>query len=71
PVVSVDWSDLDGRKQYFLIRAAVAFEGRALTLYEEVHDIKTKASKGSKPFSINRSLWASPLYLSNSSAKGL
>ncbi|MBR9867382.1 MAG: hypothetical protein GYB20_12890 [Oceanospirillales bacterium] len=26
---------------------------------------------GSKPFSINRSFWASPLYLSNSSVKGL
>ncbi|MBN1006855.1 hypothetical protein [Amphritea pacifica] len=37
------------------------------------NDIKhlSIALKGSKPFSINRSLWASPLYLSNSSAKGL
>jgi len=42
PIVSVDWSDLDGRKEHFLIRAAVAFEGRALTLYEEVHGLGTK-----------------------------
>ena len=42
PIISIDWSDLDGRKAHFLIRASVAFEGRALTLYEEVHGIKTK-----------------------------
>ena len=39
PIISIDWSDLDGRKVHFLIRT---FEGRALTLYEEVHGIKTK-----------------------------
>ena len=42
PIISVDWSDLDARKQYFLIRAVVAFQGRPFTLYEEVHGIKTK-----------------------------
>lgn len=42
PIISVDWSDLDGRKQHYLIRAVVAFQGRPLTLYEEVHDINTK-----------------------------
>lgn len=42
PIISVDWSDLDARKQHFLIRAVVAFQGRPFTLYEEVHDIKTK-----------------------------
>lgn len=45
PIISVDWSDLDGRKQHFLIRAAVAFEGRSLTLYEEVHGIETKEKR--------------------------
>lgn len=42
PVISVDWSDLDARGEHFLIRAATAFEGRSITLYEEVHDQSTK-----------------------------
>ena len=42
PVILVDWSDLDPRKQHFLIRAAVAVEGRSLTLIEEIHPISTK-----------------------------
>lgn len=42
PVILVDWSDLDTHKTNFLIRAAVAIEGRSHTLYEEVHTIKTK-----------------------------
>ncbi|SBS36515.1 Transposase DDE domain protein [Marinomonas aquimarina] len=42
PVISIDWSDLDARGQYFLIRASTAFEGRSITLYEEVHDKSTK-----------------------------
>lgn len=42
PVILVDWSDLDPRKQHFLLRAAVAVEGRSLTLIEEIHPISTK-----------------------------
>ncbi len=42
PLILVDWSDLDPHKRHFLIRAAVALEGRSHTLYEEVHTIKTK-----------------------------
>ncbi len=42
PIISVDWSDLDARGQHFLIRAGMAFEGRSITLYEEVHDKLTK-----------------------------
>jgi hypothetical protein len=42
PVILVDWSDLDPHKRHFLIRAAVALEGRSHTVYEEVHTIKTK-----------------------------
>lgn len=42
PVILVDWSDLDTHKRHFLIRAAVALEGRSHTLYEEVHTSKTK-----------------------------
>jgi len=42
PVILVDWSDLDPSKHHFLIRAAVALDGRSHTLYEQVHTIKTK-----------------------------
>jgi len=42
PVILVDWSDLDPYKRHFLLRASVAVDGRALTLYEEVHELSTK-----------------------------
>lgn len=42
PVILVDWSDLDPHKRHFLIRAAVALDGRSHTLYEEVHTVNTK-----------------------------
>jgi hypothetical protein len=42
PIILVDWSDLDEYKRHFLIRASLPFDGRSVTLYEEVHDIKTK-----------------------------
>lgn len=42
PVILVDWSDLDPRKNHFLIRASVAVDGRAMSLYEEVHELDTK-----------------------------
>ena len=42
PIILVDWSDLGEYKRHFLIRASLAFDGRSVTLYEEVHDIKTK-----------------------------
>lgn len=42
PVILVDWSDLDASKSFFLLRASVAVDGRALTLYEEVHELSTK-----------------------------
>lgn len=42
PVILVDWSDIDARREFFLLRAAIAVKGRSLTLYEEVH---TRASK--------------------------
>ncbi|MFA0373120.1 IS4 family transposase, partial [Vibrio sp. 10N.222.54.F6] len=37
PIIYIDWSDLDDRKQHFLIRASLASQGRSLTLYEEIH----------------------------------
>jgi len=42
PIILVDWSDLDARKDLFLIRAAVAVDGRSLTLLDEVHPLSTK-----------------------------
>ncbi|MGH8609224.1 MAG: IS4 family transposase [Gammaproteobacteria bacterium] len=42
PVILVDWSDMDECKRHFLLRASVPVEGRALTVYEEVHTVKTK-----------------------------
>lgn len=42
PVILIDWSDLDPYKRHYLLRASVAVDGRSLTLYEEVHELKTK-----------------------------
>jgi len=42
PLISIDWSDLDQCGTHFLLRAGVAFQGRSLTLYEEVHHRDTK-----------------------------
>ena len=42
PTVLIDWSDMDEYKQHFVLRAAIALDGRSLPLYEEVHTIKTK-----------------------------
>jgi hypothetical protein len=36
-LVVVDWSTLKRDESWYLLRAAVAMKGRALTLYEEVH----------------------------------
>jgi len=42
PVIHIDWSDMDGRKGHFLLRASLAAQGRSLTLYEEIHPLRTK-----------------------------
>jgi DDE family transposase len=42
PTIIVDWSDMDDCKRHFLLRASLAVESRAFTLYEEVHTVKTK-----------------------------
>ena len=42
PIIIVDWSDLDACKRHFLLRASLAVEGRSVTLYEEVHTLKSK-----------------------------
>lgn len=38
PIILVDWSNLDTRKQHFLLRASLAVKGRSLTLLEQVHN---------------------------------
>lgn len=45
PVIVIDWSDLDEYEQHFVLRAALVAEGRALTLYEEVHTQATKEKR--------------------------
>jgi hypothetical protein len=42
PIILVDWSDLDPRQHYFLLRASVAIEGRSLTVLEQVHPLSRK-----------------------------
>jgi hypothetical protein len=42
PVIVVDWSDLDSYQRHFLLRASAVVDGRALTLYEEVHCLEDK-----------------------------
>ena len=42
PIILVDWSDLDPRKQHFLLRASVAIEGRSLTLFEQAYPVTQK-----------------------------
>lgn len=40
PIVLVDWTDIVEQKRLMLIRAALAVDGRALTLYEAVYPLK-------------------------------
>jgi Transposase DDE domain len=40
PVIIVDWSSLDGRDRFHVLRAGIPVEGRTLTLLEEVHRSK-------------------------------
>lgn len=42
PIILVDWSDLDPRKQHFLLRASVAVEGRSLTVLEQIYPVTQK-----------------------------
>jgi hypothetical protein len=45
PVILVDWSDVSDDRAFQKLRAAVAVEGRALTLYEEVHPQSKSANR--------------------------
>jgi hypothetical protein len=44
PLIIVDWSDLRPDRSLQLLRASLVLQGRALTLYEEVHPISRAAS---------------------------
>lgn len=41
PLILIDWSDYTHDRSQLLLRASVPVGGRALTLYEEVHPLKT------------------------------
>ena len=45
PVLLIDWSDLDACKRHFLLRASLAVNSRSITVYEEVHTLKTKEKR--------------------------
>jgi hypothetical protein len=45
PVILVDWSDVSDDRAHQKLRASMAVEGRALTLYEEVHPQSRAASR--------------------------
>ena len=40
--ILVDGSDLGDRQNKFLLRASLAVEGRAISIYQEIHTLKTK-----------------------------
>lgn len=44
PLIIIDWSDLCADRRQQLLRAALTVQGRALTLYEEVHPLSRAAS---------------------------
>ena len=37
PVIAIDWSSLDARERFHVLRAGIVLEGRTLTILEEVH----------------------------------
>lgn len=45
PVILVDWSDVSDDRVFQKLRASMAVEGRALTLYEEVHPQSKSANR--------------------------
>jgi hypothetical protein len=45
PIILISWSDLDTHKGCFLLRASVAFNGRGVAIYQEVHGMNTKEKR--------------------------
>lgn len=54
PVIAIDWSDLDDHKGQFLLRAAMTVKGRPVTLYQEVHNNKTKEKPATHKAFLNK-----------------
>ncbi len=44
-LVLIDWSDLTANRQWQLLRASLPVGGRALTLYEEVHPLRSLTNR--------------------------
>jgi hypothetical protein len=44
PLILIDWSGLSYCGKYYILRASIATKGRAVTLYEEVHERKNHGS---------------------------
>ncbi len=44
PLLLVDWSQINEESAFHIIRASIPMDGRALTIYEEVHPKKTSNS---------------------------
>src|SRR6202008_551103 len=44
PMIIVDWSDLRADRSWQVLRAALIVQGRAFTLYEEVHPLSVAGS---------------------------
>lgn len=44
PAIIVDWSDVTADRRVQLLRASVVIEGRSMTVYEEVHPLKSYAA---------------------------
>lgn len=61
PTLIVDWSELKSDGRWHLLRAAVAVQGRTITLYEEVHPGATKNNSSVELAFLKRlSVWVPP-----------
>lgn len=54
PIVLVDWSDIDHAKRHFLLRASIPLDGQCVTLYEEVHTVRSKEKRETHRLFIRR-----------------
>jgi hypothetical protein len=78
PVIIVDWSPLDSRRRFQLLRAGLAVGGRTLTLYEHVYPwekvgcpraerallrfLKSRIATGSKPIIVTDAGFRAPWF---------
>jgi hypothetical protein len=59
PLIIVDWSDMESRRRWLVIKAAAAVGGRAVSLYEKVYPMKRyNEDRGEhRPFNANGWFW--------------